>query len=229
MASAERIVNRMRMAFCPSVVLHPIVQRSWSSRRERTVISLSAKPPRRARALAQDVQQALQSALQSRQSRLSVELPTGAQLGLEPRKQQESKNVAKTVGDREVARLMIALFEGKGLKMHVFFSGKAQVKEADRVWGQMNDVTLGEWRGIRGFGAGMAGGADVLVFVGDDTRLVRAASEVGQSLGMDKLVIMVNARAPEQMDERFIEVYHFDTTAKWKGGVVFRKHPHGKS
>lgn len=116
-----------------------------TSFRRKCTPAAAAYPPRRIGAVAKDLQQALQSSLQSRTSRISVTLPPGARLGTEERSEEkdETPDARRIGGDRELARILAGMFERTGLLVRVLFATEKEVAEARRAWGPAIECEVG--------------------------------------------------------------------------------------
>lgn len=121
------------------------------------------------------------------------------------------------------------------------FGVKEDAEMARRLWGGRIECEVGcvGGGGRRGFGGGGRGGeaVDVYVVVGGVGVLGEAVA-LAKRWGRDKLVVVVNANsdglvlseAVRTVWEEFVHVYYYqpDPHPRWKGGVLFRKFPHGR-
>lgn len=194
----------------------------------------------------------MQGALRARVSRAAVELPPGARLGTEKRSEDASQSAA---GDRELCRILVAMFEGTGLSVHAMFSAPGLVKAAKKAWGPLVECSIGTWDEIggkkkkgkggkkAGFGAAptstpFGDGIDVLLVVAPTAAQMGKVKLLGEQWGMDKLIILLNCQVDDDqvpvhltkyVDEEFEQVYFYrpNPHPKWSGGVLFRKFPDG--
>lgn len=218
----------------------------------------TALPPRRIAAVAKDLQQALQTSLQSRISRISITLPVGAKLGTEARPNDEHITQRQKAGDRELARILAAMFEGTGVKVRVIFEAPGDRNAASKLWGKRLEceiADLAERKGGRKRDKGSGGGGggfgrtangsdlqpdvDAYIVVGGSASYMNGVRRLAQEKGMDTLIIVANldseaARMPLDLQrflhDEFVSVYHYEPNPhpRWKGGVLFRKFPDGK-
>lgn len=200
------------------------------AQRERAPTS---KPPKSIRDAVTQLREALQSTLHARISRACITMPLDAKYGVEasvPARHdgtQESTRQVQQRSNRELARLLVGMFETSGLDVRVIFGAEAEAREARRLWPDAIHngacrVTCSETprrrqRAVsRGFGGG--GGASdapgdaVLMYVaprdGAHTQQVRAASA---ALGVDTLVLVLNAppEARASLGDHFHTTYFY--------------------
>lgn len=196
------------------------------------------------------MQEALQTALRSRLSRSSVELPPGARLGTEKRDGEQSK----TAGDRELTRILAGMFEGTELSVRVMFSSAGLAKAAKKMWGPLIECEVSHWDEVRskkkgvkkaGFGKAAAESQfdddiDVLLVVDPTPAQMKKVQQLSKLWGMDKLIILLNCnlektKAPVDIiryfNSEFESVYCYRPNPHplWSGAVLFRKFPDGKS
>lgn len=102
---------------------------------------------RRIAAAVREIREAMQAALTARRSRLSVTLPPGARLGMEKanKSNQALSRVDLMRGDRELARCIIGLFEGTGLKVCAVFAGKGDMEAARKMYGPLLECAYDCW------------------------------------------------------------------------------------
>jgi len=98
--------------------------------------------PRTPKALVDQLRGAVQTALQSRQSRMRVSLPPGFDYGIES--QRKGKPVSNPVvrSDRELARLFTEMFQGTGLVPTVCFPTVEDASAASKLWGDIEVRTV---------------------------------------------------------------------------------------
>lgn len=146
------------------------------------------------------------------------------------------------------------MFSGTGLSVRVVFPAARERSRAEKVWGPGLEYRVEDWGKGKGGGKGnrnrnRGGGfgdakgevevEDVHLMVGGGAAFAEKVRRFAQEVGMDKLVIVVNANSEGDqlpMDlERFGEdvfesVYHYEPNPhpRWSGGVLFRKFPDGK-
>lgn len=213
-------------AFCAAVGFPQSNHRIRDVRnvRSRLPIIAAAHPPRRIAAVAKDLQDALQRSLQSRVSRIGVRLPTGARLGMEKRPDgdAESLDVRRLAGDRELARVLLAMFEGTGLNALVAFASESECESAVKLWGPSVSSSVEAWSssserkarvrrssksmrkskgGSQGFGSTPQNedlkNPDVYIAVGGGAGFLAKVCSLARSVGMDKLVIVANGNSRE--------------------------------
>lgn len=221
--------------------------------RQRPPFVCVSRPPKRIGSVAKDLQSALQLSLQSRTSRIDLRLPSGARLGIEPRTSDEDVIQRRQAGDREAARLVAAMFEGTGLSVSVVFESARQSAAARKKWGPV-ESGVEDWgnrkeggskkkgKKRKGFGSSSEaeekGKVDVYVMAGGGVAFLERVRLFAGSVGMDTLVILVNANSeldtlPIDLEcwkaDEFESVYHYepDPHPMWNGGVLFRKFPDG--
>ena len=201
--------------------------------------------------MAADLKQALQASLTARTSRIDVVLPPGAKLGTEKRPDAELAEHKIRAGDRELARILAAMFEKTGLNVRVVFETHPLQRAAAKLWGPVVECEIvsadakqkrGKSKG--GFGAASGGKkekfehVDVYIFVGGGAAFLEKATALAERVGMDKLVILANVNSnrdnlPTHVEQYWVEnfecVYHYKPNPhpKWSGGVLFRKFPEG--
>jgi hypothetical protein len=108
-----------------------------------TRMMAASRPPRRGPDAVRALRGAMQGALAARRSRLAVRMPDGAELGIERgSKGNESAGDAPGVvrGDRELARCVVALFEGTGLSVCTVFPTRGEMDAARIRWGAPSAV-----------------------------------------------------------------------------------------
>ncbi|GAB0492951.1 hypothetical protein MMPV_004222 [Pyropia vietnamensis] len=129
-------------------------------------------PPRNIGGTTKALKAALQAALQSRLSRMVVELPVGARYGVEKASVDGSDDASAgadaaptaasvAVSDRELARLVVAMFAGNGLGIVTLFRDAAAAAAATKAWGRVAtaDCTVTSWDAV---GVGSDGGINGL-------------------------------------------------------------------
>lgn len=217
----------------------------------------TALPPKRIGAVAKDLQQALQSCLQSRVSRISVKLPVGAKLGTEIRSNDEDLIERQKAGDREVARILAGMFERTGLKVCIVFETARDRSMASKMWGKNTEFEIGDimerrgrkkgksvGSGAEGFGKGgvsrrVQNEVDVYIILGGSPSFMNSVRNLAKEKGMDKLIILANVNEDARrfpvdllhfLQDEFIGAYHYEPNPhpQWKGGVLFRKFPDGQ-
>lgn len=235
------------------------------------LVRATAHPPRRIGNVVKDMRQALQSSLEARRSRIEVTLPFGAKLGTEKRESNEGVIFQRTAGDRELARIIAAMFEGTGLKVCVMFATEGERAAAVRMWGPTAKCEIVAWDGKSktktgsrskstgfvlskkdkdkqspkgGFGKSTnlqpQADPDVYIAVGGGAGFLARIRGLGETVGMDKLVILANRNSGNEtlpvdlqryLEEDFEAVYHYKPNPhpNWSGGVLFRKFPDGTS
>lgn len=109
----------------------------------------AALPPRRVGAAVSELRKAMQAALSARRSRLSVNLPDGARLGLEKGDAIGEASNSLVQGDRELARCLVALFEGTGLSVCTIFSTVTEMNMTAKRWGPLVECNLDCWEAVR--------------------------------------------------------------------------------
>lgn len=206
--------------FCPAPCLPSRPRRNnLTSKTPRC----AAHPPRRIASVAKDLQQALQTSLQARISRIDIQLPLGSKLGTERRPDEESSTMTRIAGDRELARIVSGMFERTGLNVQVVFSSERERAAAAKMWGPLAECECVAWE--RGAKRGATRGAvvqkkkkgsgktaskatgfgkdaveetvepDVYILVGGDASFMNRVRGLSQSMGMDKLVIVANGNS----------------------------------
>ena len=202
----------------------------------------AAQPPKRIGAVAKDMQSALQSALRARLSRASLELPPGAKLGTEKRKEE-----GHVGGDRELCRIISSMFDGTGLKTHAIFSTPEYASAAKKMWGPLAECGVGSWDGgsrtnKSGFGkktktnttTNIAKDIDVLLVVNPTLAQLSRVKTLSNQWGLDKLILLLNTSTKggpldivRFIDDEFETVYCYKPNPhpNWAGGVLFRKFP----
>lgn len=173
--------------------------------------------PRNIKEVVAQMKDAVQTALQNRISRIDVELPLGVELGIES--EQKRKRGAKLSGeavlqsDRELARVFLGMFEGTGLKPLVLFSEAALVEQANQKWLPEDGVRVLCLDPARAAGgaaakpkakakakkgpvplAAVPADAEVVFAVAPGPKQMAALQEFCENSGMDRLVILLNAR-----------------------------------
>lgn len=206
-----------RTAFCTSVPFIPHVsQRSQCS--GRVIPTNAAHPPRRISSVTKDLQQALQTSLQARTSRIDVTLPQGSKLGTEKREGDEDAFARRLAGDRELARIIAGMFERTGLAVRVVFATERERSTAARMWGPLVECEIITWDtkssssrkasssksggggGIgkakksakSGFGKEEVADPDVYIVVGGGASFMTRVRSLAGAVGMDKLIITAN-------------------------------------
>ncbi|CAM9179760.1 unnamed protein product, partial [Choristocarpus tenellus] len=132
---------------CGKPLLVPPSQRAFSLKRvyrtpHVTTSTMMAKPstpmPRNVKETVNAMRSAVQEGLKDRQSRMDVDLPFAARLGVEVdesgNKSPSAKDIQKS--DRELARLFVEMFDVLGDHLVVVFSSDAEAKAAKKVWDQ---------------------------------------------------------------------------------------------
>lgn len=118
-------------------------------------------PPRNIGGTTKALKAALQAALQSRLSRMVVELPVGARYGVEKASVDGSDDTSAGAGaaptaasvavsDRELARLVVAMFAGNGLGIVALFRDASAAAAATKAWrgGASSDCTVTSWDAV---------------------------------------------------------------------------------
>lgn len=102
---------------------------------------------RRIAAAVQDIRAAMQTALTARHSRLAVYLPEAARLGMENVRKADETDVTASIirGDRELARCLIGLFEGTGLKVCAVFAENSEMEAAKTKFGPLLECSYDCW------------------------------------------------------------------------------------
>lgn len=109
------------------------------SNRYQTIVAKEAALPRDIKEVVNQMRASVQSALQARISRIDVDLPIGAEFGVEQGGETRKRGAKLTSADisksdREVARLFVEMFEGTGLRPLVLFSEEKQAVRAKELW-----------------------------------------------------------------------------------------------
>jgi len=116
-------------------------------------------PPRNIGATTKELKVALQAALQARLSRMVVELPPGARFGVEKKGAAAAADgggggaagntppspAAVAASDRELARLVVAMFDGLGLGVVALFCDAPAAAAARRAWGPTVGAAVTSW------------------------------------------------------------------------------------
>lgn len=215
-----------QLAFCPATGLPQGGPRLSNVRGvyPRLPTVAAAHPPRRIAAVTKDLQDALQRSLRSRVSRIGVRLPIGARLGTEkrPDADAESMDVRRTSGDRELARVLAAMFMGTGLNAVVAFASDRERETAAKIWGSSVSFPIESWDSSsgrkararrapspktikKGKGESLGFGSksqaddskdpDVYIVAGGGAGFLARVRSLAQSIGMDKLVIVANGNS----------------------------------
>lgn len=106
--------------------------------RRAAPIVANTQLPRDIKEVINQMRGSVQAGLQARLSRMDVDLPIGADFGIESGEKRRkggmlgAEDVARS--DRELARLFVEMFDGTGLKPLVVFSDVAQAKRAKELW-----------------------------------------------------------------------------------------------
>ena len=113
--------------------------RGVSNRGGQTIAAKEAALPRDIKEVVNQMRASVQSALQARVSRIDVDLPIGAEFGVEQGGETRKRGAKLTSADvsksdREVARLFVEMFEGTGLRPLVLFSDEKQAVRAKELW-----------------------------------------------------------------------------------------------
>ena len=206
---------------------------SHGSTRSAAPIVASAVLPRDIKEVTNQLRGSVQAGLQARLSRMDVDLPIGADFGIE---RGEKRRKAGVIGaedvvrsDRELARLFVEMFDGTGIKPLVVFSDEAQAKRAKELWPgvEARVAALGgasppappvkqkkvskkkSGGGGGGFGAAAAAppsaaptralsavppATEVLFAVRPGPAQLDAIRAFSEASGMDRLVVLLNAR-----------------------------------
>ena len=274
-----RIALTLPAAFV--AVPHRRVATAPAASRCAPAVAKEAPLPRDIKEVINQMRASVQTGLQARLSRMDVDLPYGAEFGVEGGEKRKkgamltSEDVARS--DRELARLFVEMFDGTGLRPLVLFSDEKQAKRAKELWPgvEARVAALGgkasapssaakprkaakkrSGGGGGGFGAPAAkpGGApapprsltevpettEVLFAVRPGPAQLAAIQAFCEDFGMDRLVILMNARVDTLESawwrDTFEQVYTFITDplgAAQKGGgaaadppaVVWRAYP----
>ena len=107
--------------------------------RHQTIVAKEAALPRDIKEVVNQMRASVQSALNNRVSRIDVDLPIGAEFGVEQGGETRKRGAKLTVADvsksdREVARLFVEMFEGTGLRPLVLFTDEKQAVRAKELW-----------------------------------------------------------------------------------------------
>ncbi|KAK1857617.1 hypothetical protein I4F81_000233 [Pyropia yezoensis] len=178
----------------------------------------AALPPRNIGGTTKALKAALQAALQARLSRVVVELPAGARYGVEKAAADGSDDpsargggaaaptaATAAVSDRELARLVVAMFAGNGLGIVALFRDGPAAAAAAKAWGggAASDCRITSWDAL--------------------ARLARLADDAGPGT----VLVILNGRldivphpSPALRD-------HFTgATSPWTRVLLFRPGPH---
>ena len=103
------------------------------------IVAKEAALPRDIKEVVNQMRASVQSALQARVSRIDVDLPIGAEFGVEQGGETRKRGAKLTSADvarsdREVARLFVEMFEGTGLRPLVLFAEEKQAVRAKELW-----------------------------------------------------------------------------------------------
>lgn len=194
-----------------------------------------ATPPKRIASVANDLQTALQDSLRARQSRIDITLPSGAKLGTEQRRDEQDLPSRQLAGDRELARIIAAMFENTGLSVNVIFPSLAAKSAAVKMWGPLVQCTFSHWDSSNtakknvsrektkkkkkgkssGFGKDLGkdeskNEADVFVIAGPVAGMMPRVRAVSEAMGQDKLIIVLNANSGRQQMPVDVEKYMSD-------------------
>lgn len=207
-----------------------VASQGWARRSAPLVAN--AVLPRDIKEIINQLRGSVQAGLQARLSRIDVDLPIGADFGIESGEKRRkggmigAEDVARS--DRELARLFVEMFAGTGLKPLVVFSDEAQAKRAKELWPgvEARVAALGgasppsqpgkakkaskkkSGGGGGGFGAAAAPptaapsrglsavppATEVLFAVRPGPAQLDAIREFSEASGMDRLVVLLNAR-----------------------------------
>ena len=107
--------------------------------RHQTIVAKEAALPRDIKEVVNQMRASVQSALNNRVSRIDVDLPIGAEFGVEQGGETRKRGAKLTAADvsksdREVARLFVEMFEGTGLRPLVLFTDEKQAVRAKELW-----------------------------------------------------------------------------------------------
>lgn len=226
-------------ALCCSLFFssHSFLQKKGStgilltSRQPRASITIlmATKVPTNVKETISEMRKSIQAALQAKNSRMAVELPRGADFGME--KADDVKSATQYDGgveksDRELARLLVEMFQPLGESLVCTFPSDQQVKKAKSSWGDQYEGTIktltpkktkgGKRRGKGGFAAAVkeAEGADavgplngvlppgteVVLAVAPSQKDVQVLEKLANEVGMGCLIMIVNGRFWERKD-----------------------------
>eukprot|EP00287_Rhodomonas_sp_CCMP768_P020039 CAMPEP_0202814978 /NCGR_PEP_ID=MMETSP1389-20130828/5958_1 /ASSEMBLY_ACC=CAM_ASM_000865 /TAXON_ID=302021 /ORGANISM="Rhodomonas sp., Strain CCMP768" /LENGTH=286 /DNA_ID=CAMNT_0049486851 /DNA_START=193 /DNA_END=1053 /DNA_ORIENTATION=- len=181
--------------------------------------------PRNIKDSVNQLRQSMQAALSSRLSRVDVEFPYAANLGVEGVKTKSEDAIPMLnaedgyTSDRELARVIAEMFRGTELEstIVVAFPDSRQANKASKKWegafkGKVIVLDAKQKKvktsGGGGFGAKAAGpakattsavpdGTEVLLIVGPQPKQLPAVQKICSEVGMGCLVVLVNARLDE--------------------------------
>ena len=132
--SLLRIALTLPAAFV--AVPHRRVATAPAASRCAPAVAKEAPLPRDIKEVINQMRASVQTGMQARLSRMDVDLPYGAEFGVEGGEKRKkgamltSEDVARS--DRELARLFVEMFDGTGLRPLVLFSDEKQAKRAKR-------------------------------------------------------------------------------------------------
>lgn len=249
----QRINPITHISKCPKPSHSSYPSNFKPQQRSTTPYCGASTPPRRIGAVAKDLKNALQTSLTARTSRILVQLPPAARLGTEPRDSSTDtiNNADIIAGNRELARLLIGMFESTGLSIRLVFSNTTEKSLAQKIWPSTINVTMdisrpSSRKSRRSSSAGFSSGNkststtkndhDVHILVGGGVQMLNYATDLCKQYGQETLVILANVNTIQEhvssdvqdfIDQTFISVYYHKPNPHptWQGGVLFRKFP----
>jgi len=192
---------------------------------EASRLQMAVKVPTNVKETVSSMRKSIQAALQSKNSRMMVELPRGANFGMETDEDGvNSYDGGVEKSDRELARLLVEMFQPLGESLVCTFPSDQQVKKAKSAWGNSYEGTIktltpkkakgGRRKG--GFAAkleaelaeGPSGFADVVLPKGTEVVIAVAPSQkdmvalekLANEVGLGCLILIANGRFWEKKD-----------------------------
>lgn len=198
----------------------------------------ASKFPTSPKEVATSLSECVQSALQGRQQRLQIMLPDGLRFNVEGRDQGQQmlgdplarvKTTQRLRADRELAYLVLEMFQGYRDETACIFEDTKATKAAQREWAKLPlqpaAVRTELPRKGAGVGFGVAGGLGaaqpkVLIVCRPSNKTLEGLQPLSEELGTEGVVVLLNCEWCPMPGYELIYSLEENPHPEWEGGLL---------